>query len=403
MLYRSIALHRGPQEKLVKYRLAAASAICALSLAPFFGCSSTSDVPSPDMPMDGGMPDATVFDVAPIDDAASDVVDAPDEPDVAMNLGGPCDLDSQGEPAELRCTGLYSDWPSRTIAPGVHVFDPGLHLWSDGAVKTRWISLPPGTVIDTTNMDEWKFPVGTKLWKQFVVNGELIETRLIHKVANGAWYPTTYQWSGDGGATSELTSGELNANDAGYEIPSQFKCMQCHQGRADFVLGFEAVSLSSPGASGMTIQDLENAHLLSAPPTAPLTVPGNAVESAALGYLHTNCGITCHNPGGGLANTTGFFMRLEASKLGSVQATDTYTTGWNVETLGFKAVPDRLSQCSPATSCVYYRMSHRDLVADASVGTQMPPIDTHQIDPTGLATVAAWINEGCDAGADAGD
>ncbi len=265
------------------------------------------------------------------------------------------------------------------------------------------LDLPsPGTAIDTTNMDEWVFPVGTKFWKQFVVDNVIIETRLLHKVAPASWYATTYAWAPDGSSTTELTKGATNVIDAGYEIPSQIKCKQCHQGRADYVLGFEAVSLSSPGASGLPMATLGALHLVTALPASPLTIPGTPVESAALGYLHANCGITCHNSGSGLAGSTGFFMRLNVAQLGSVAATDTVMTGWNIATQGFHSVPDRLARCSTQNSCVYFRMSQRDGFGDAGAGTQMPPIDTHLVDPTGVATIAAWINEGCDAGADSG-
>ena len=50
-------------------------------------------------------------------------------------------------PSNLGCTGLYASWPSRTLAASVMPFDPGLHLWSDGATKARYIELPPGTKI----------------------------------------------------------------------------------------------------------------------------------------------------------------------------------------------------------------------------------------------------------------
>src|SRR5262249_36612081 len=72
-----------------------------------------------------------------------------------------------GPPSDLGCTGLYSDWARRTLNPDAKEFDPGLHLWSDGAQKTRWILVPPGQKIDTADMNEWRFPVGTKLWKEF--------------------------------------------------------------------------------------------------------------------------------------------------------------------------------------------------------------------------------------------
>jgi hypothetical protein len=252
------------------------------------------------------------------------------------------------------------------------------------------------------------------LFKQFVVDGVLVETRMIHKTAafadagpyNGNWYLTTYQWSADQMSTSELTVGAMNVNDAGYEIPSQAKCSQCHNGRRDDVLGFEAVSLSSPDAGGLPMSTLIARGLLTEPPDAALTVPGDPTQAAALGYLHANCGVPCHNAGGGVANTTGFHMRLDVDTLGSVQSTDTYTTGWNHPTIGFhvpgESTTDRLQACDAPQSCVYYRMDHRDTWSDAGYDltvppTQMPQIDTHLVDPNGLALVAAWINEGCDA------
>jgi hypothetical protein len=142
-------------------------------------------------------------------------------------------------------------------------------------------------------------------------------------------------------------------------------------------------------------------NLLTTNPSAPITVPGTAVESTALGYLHANCGTTCHNPSRGLATTTHFWMRLNVGQMGSVATTDTYTTGVNVATSGFHTVPKRIAMCDPANSCVYYRTTRRDGI-NAPTGTQMPPIDTHKVDVTGTAAIAAWINEGCptDAGAD---
>ena len=47
-------------------------------------------------------------------------------------------------------------------------------------------------------MNQWMFPPGTKLWKEFVVGGARLETRLIWKRPSGAWYFTVYRWSTDG-------------------------------------------------------------------------------------------------------------------------------------------------------------------------------------------------------------
>lgn len=315
-----------------------------------------------------------------------------------------CAVGDSGEPTELRCTGLYSDWALRTVSPGARAYTPAFPLWSDGATKARWIYLPPGQPIDTSNMDEWKFPVGTKVWKEFSIAGKRIETRLLWKTANSSWFATTYRWSADEATTRELTVGELNADGNQYEVPSQKACADCHQGRQDYVLGFEAVSLSSPGATGATMAVLVAQSLISVPPATPIVVPGTPTEAAALGYLHANCGTTCHNvnitsPG----TNTGFLARLDVATLSSVQATDTWTSAWNVPgRFPVLTSARRLAQCSTSNSDVYYRMTQRNASNDAASTGQMPKIDTHKVDTVGVGLVAAWVDEGCgDAGRDA--
>jgi hypothetical protein len=53
------------------------------------------------------------------------------------------------------------------IAEGVRPFSPQYPLWADGATKLRWVSLPKGGTIDAKDPDAWRFPVGTRFWKQF--------------------------------------------------------------------------------------------------------------------------------------------------------------------------------------------------------------------------------------------
>jgi hypothetical protein len=311
-------------------------------------------------------------------------------------LPSDCQTGANGEATELRCTGLYSDWATKTVASNVRQYDPGLHLWSDGANKTRWIYLPPGTKIDTTDMNEWMFPSGTKVWKEFVVGGVRLETRLIWKRPSGAWYYTVYRWSADGlSTTTELTDGELDADGDGYEIPSQSACYDCHGGRADAVLGFEAVALSTTQASGVTISTLTAGNLLTAPPKSPLVIPGDATAAAALGYLHMNCGVSCHNRDSGQAGNTNLLMRLDVGTLASVMTTDTWTTGMGVSAnypVTGLTNPKDFAPCDPAGSSATYRMDHRDGVDGAPTGTQMPPKITHKVDTDGVAMIAAWLN-----------
>ena len=382
----------------------------ALALAPWAGCGSGSPPPTrfDGGPHDGGRDgshdaadhhDATTD--APKERPATTTGDAggkdgppPDAGPDPLTTG--CALGTAGESTELRCTGLYANWAMKTVSGGVRQYDPGLHLWSDGAGKTRWISLPAGTKIDTSNMDQWSFPAGTKVWKEFTLGGKRIETRLLWKRPSGSWYLTTYRWSADGEtSTSELTVGEKNVGGGSYEIPTQSNCYDCHGGRNDIVLGFEAVALSTPQASGLTMAELTEDNLLTAPPAAPLTIPGDAKTAAALGYLHMNCGTSCHNNETGEAGSSGLYLRLNVAALTSPQATDTWTTGVGVSAYYSPpgvAQPQIFAPCDPGSSVSYYRMGHRDGVGDAGTGTQMPPIISHQVDSDGLATIAAWLN-----------
>ena len=256
-------------------------------------------------------------------------------------------------------------------------------------------------------MDEWTFPVGTRLWKQFVVDGVLIETRFEWKMAEASWYLTTYRWSADLSAAPELTTGEKNVNAQGYEVPDQFACSECHNGRIDSVLGFEAVALSSPTATlaltgatpaAITLDQLVSAGWLSNAPATPLTIPGSATASTALGYLHMNCGVSCHNSGNGMAESTGFHTRLTVATLATVAATDTVTTGVG-KTSEFD-IPGQADSYlfkpnNVPESSAFYRMSVRNGVDDAGLNAQMPPIVTHLVDDAGVADIAAWINAGC--------
>jgi hypothetical protein len=297
------------------------------------------------------------------------------------------------DPPMLACTGLYADWPTRAIAPGVRAFAPGTGLFSDGADKSRYIFLPPGTRIDTSNFDEWSFPVGTKLWKEFRLGGQRVETRFLWKRDYG-WFRTTYAWSLDGATATEMTAGQTAWNGTSYEIPSQTRCTLCHAGAVDGVLGFEAVGLAEPSATGLTLSQLVREGLLTQPPAATITVPGDVTESGALAWLHANCGLACHNrtPTAD-AYDKGLFLRLQVADLGSVQSTDAWQTAVG-KVSGFQPTSASamllIAPGDPFNSAIYFRDSRRD-GPDSGTHYQMPPVETHIVPPDGPPLVAAWI------------
>src|SRR5262245_27296145 len=77
--------------------------------------------------------------------------------DAAM-ADAPSDADPKNPPT-LMDTGLCVDAACTQIAAGIKTYKPRWELYSDGATKKRWIYLPPGTQIDTSDPDYWQFPV----------------------------------------------------------------------------------------------------------------------------------------------------------------------------------------------------------------------------------------------------
>jgi hypothetical protein len=299
----------------------------------------------------------------------------------------------------LVCTGLYGSavdaGPGR-IAPDVSFYEPGLRLWSDGLEKVRYVKLPPGSQIDTTDMDEWTFPVGTKLWKEFRWHGKRVETRYLEKTSPGAWRRTTFVWNADQSDAREATAGRtisLGEGHGPYDIPGQDDCGRCHGGRRDNVLGFEAFALAAPQAKGLTLPRLvAEGRLTRAPAPGAAIVPGGTVDVRALGWLHINCGVSCHNgnPEAG-ASFAGLDLKLAANGGADPLASPAVRTGVNQPTtaLGFRdpnAPKMRIVPGRPGDSAIYFRASSR------APALSMPPLATHLVDDESVAALERWIS-----------
>ena len=160
-----------------------------------------------------------------------------------------------GPSQSLRETGLYADFATLTIDPRHIGYAPQYPLWTDGAAKRRWISLPPGTAIDASDPEAWVFPVGTRFWKEFSFAGRRVETRYLERLADG-WRYAAYEWTADGReATLVSERGRRGAFPLGerraHTIPSVTDCKVCHEASRPAVLGFSLLQLSpdrDPGA-----------------------------------------------------------------------------------------------------------------------------------------------------------
>lgn len=302
-------------------------------------------------------------------------------------------------PDRLSETGLF-EGDMETLAPGVRPFRPRFVLWTDGAEKRRWISIPEGEQIDTSDMDYWQLPIGTKLWKEFSRDGKRIETRLLERKFNGVWVMVAYQWRDDlSDADKVPLTGVLNASGTEHDIPGEEQCWSCHNQMPGRVLGFSAIQLAhdagvgvpgTPADNEWTLSELETAGLLTDPPPTDLSLPGNEVEQAALSYLHVNCG-HCHNPNSSVFGRVNMQLWLTVGGLDTVENTTTYQTAVEVPAALSSEVPlpgqfritanaDNLDE-----SIVYARFN--------SLGEtySMPPLGTEIIDPAGEAAIREWI------------
>jgi hypothetical protein len=279
-------------------------------------------------------------------------------------------------PERLSEAGLFLDLQSEALDPLVLPYDVRFALWTDGADKRRWLRLPDGAAIDTSQPDDWVFPVGTRLFKEFSRDGVRIETRMIERLDSG-WGAVAYRWLPDGSDAVALPEGEDDSGGTAHDVPEAALCVACHGGRQGFVLGFSAVQLSSD--EGL-LGELHTQGLLTDPVAVEL--PGDELDQEALGYLHANCS-HCHN------------AEREVGMAGS-RCYDPYvdidftlpSAAASVEELPAITSADAFLGDS-RQSTVLHKMSRRNR---SLFDPSMPPLGTEEIDPSGLDLMTRWIS-----------
>lgn len=269
-------------------------------------------------------------------------------------------LDAELEPTEA----------GAPLGADVLAYEPAYALWSDGTDKRRWMRLPAGAHIDTSDPNDWRFPRGTMFYKEFSRNGVRLETRVLRKVGDddGAWAVMAYVWQAD-----RAVAAPAGATVDTHVVPSAAQCAGCHAGRRDWVLGFSAVQLV-----GAQLEALGQ-RFTRAVPNAP--IPGDDIERSALGYLHANCS-HCHNaerperPGARCfdpRNSLDFLVRVEDRTPG---ATGAYRT----------AVGSYVEPGDPDGSQLMRRFRREAEPA-------MPPLGVTKTHPEGVRILTTWIGQ----------
>ena len=326
---------------------------------------------------------------------------------VAVLAGQPVkktvDAEARTPPSLLSETGLYDAGGkiNRRNLP----FVPQYPLWSDGAAKSRWIFLPKGSKIDVSDVDVWRFPTGTKFWKEFAWGGRKVETRLTWKVNDDEWGFAAYAWNEDQtDAVLVPENGIRNvvaiARGKSHSIPGIVDCKTCHESSPSVVLGFNALQLSddrdplAPHTEPLmpdtvTLRTLVKADRLH-PPRPDLAVNPPRIRErdpaarAALGHLSSNCG-GCHNDRGPLARL-GLVLLHDSSRdpepahRTAVDAASSYVPPGFAEESARIVVPG-----APERSVLLHRMRSR------RPSSQMPPLGTSIADDQAAELVQRWI------------
>jgi uncharacterized repeat protein (TIGR03806 family) len=289
-------------------------------------------------------------------------------------------------PHSLAEFGFFTDAAATKPAPGVTAYRLNTPLWSDGAVKTRFLYLPPGAKAKANGAGLLDLPVGAALIKSFAFGGKLVETRVLLHRAEG-WVALPYVWNTEqtearlalAGKRIDLTTPAGQA--ISYAVPNKNQCKECH-GLAGQVtpIGPKAYNLAPDWLAAQA-----KAGRLDAVPKVARRIPlwenrgAVPINDAARGYLDANCA-HCHNPQGAASNSGLYLGWLVSDPYQFGVMKRPVAAGRGSGTNEFDIVPG-----DPAHSILMFRF------ASTEGGVAMPELGRESRDPAAEAVIWGWI------------
>lgn len=309
-------------------------------------------------------------------------------------------------PPTLSGTGAFADTTNLVPVAGLLPYDLIVPFWSDGAEKSRWISVPSGQQIKFSPDNAWVFPPGTVLVKTFLLAtneqqpGSLrrLETRLLVRDNSGGVYGAVYKWRADNHdadlLATNLTEAITIQTAAGvrtqlWYYPSRADCLTCHTANAGYVLGVKTRQLNRDFTypSGVTENELlawsrrgllnarlTEAELKNLPKLARLDDATHSLEDRARSYLDANCA-HCHRPQG----TVGYFDARYDTPLARQGLID-----------GRVLIDQRIDGARVIAPNDRWR-SILYLRANTTEAFKMPPLARNTIDEHGMKLLRQWI------------
>ncbi|MEO8177655.1 MAG: hypothetical protein ABI895_02375 [Deltaproteobacteria bacterium] len=321
-------------------------------------------------------------------------------------------LDDESQPDFPRLlsqTGAFRNTAELEPAPGLVPYDLQAPLWSDGAYKQRWMSLPALGVIQVFDDAPWQVPEGTVFVKHFEMSLDesqpevrrRLETRLLVAARGGTFYGVTYKWNADESDAEIVLDAELEPlsirgadgvdREQPYFYPGPRDCNSCHGANSGYVLGlrtrqlnrdheyrsdFPAINqLVAWSGWGFLDHDFDNTDTMFAPRLADPTDESEPLEQRVRAYWDGNCAM-CH------AGKDGSVMGWDARIL-----TPTEQQGLDrPPRSGNPSLPSMLiDPGNPDTSYIYVRGD------TAEAPLRMPPIGRNRIDAAYVDVLEQWI------------
>ena len=313
-------------------------------------------------------------------------------------------------PQTLSAYRFFRDAGAREPNAGVTPYDLNTPLWSDGALKFRYVFIPPGMQARYNSEGVFEFPVGTVLIKTFAFaadmrtpteNVRFLETRLLIRREAG-WIALPYVWN------AEQTEARLSpigadipvqfTDEAGetvsldWAVPNRNQCQACHD-RAGAItpIGPSARNLNRafPYAEGAENQLtrwsardlLSGAPAATEAPRVPRSYDSSdgRLDARARAYLDVNCA-HCHNPEGP-AHTSGLdlsWSQREPIRWGVFKRP--VAAGRGSAGFEFSIEPGH-----PERSILLHRMEATD------PGVMMPETGRQLVDERAIALMRDWI------------
>ncbi len=295
-------------------------------------------------------------------------------------------------------------------AEGVIPYDLNSALFTDYALKYRFIKLPPGMHANYRDREAFDFPVGTVVAKTFAYPNDvrdlsrgqrLIETRILVRKPDG-WVGLPYVWNAEqtdavlelAGDTHDVawihTDGKPRTNN--YIIPNANQCKGCHiTGETVTPIGLKARHLNRDFAYSTGVENqLEHWKRLGAlscgPPASQ--VPRLAVwddpqsgtlEERARAWLEINCA-HCHNPEGPARNSGLDLLASQRNPTAYGINKSPVAAGRGSGGREFDILPGQ-----PDKSILVFRIDSTD------AGIMMPELGKRLVHKEGLALVREWI------------